>query len=184
VVGLFAYVVHGVVDFDWDFIAVTRPRLRSRGAARGGRPAHMRLGARRGVFAVAAGAFAAAALYSLASPWLAARRVDDAYAALSQGDPGAAVSDARSAHDINPVSVDALLAWGLAEAGRGTSPPPAGSTQGDLEPTGQLAAVVLPGQASREARRAERGAVRRPAGGGARSARPGGAYAASLATAP
>jgi tetratricopeptide (TPR) repeat protein len=120
VVGLFAYVVHGVVDFDWDFIAVTAPAVAVLGVLlAAGRPAHVRLGARRGVVAVAAGAFAAAALYSLASPWLAARRVDDAYAALSRGDPGAAVSDARGAHDLNPVSVDALLAWGLAEAGRG-----------------------------------------------------------------
>jgi len=68
VVGLFAYVVHGVVDFDWDFIAVTAPAVAVLGVLlAAGRPAHMRLGARRGVFAVAAGAFAAAALYSLAS---------------------------------------------------------------------------------------------------------------------
>jgi hypothetical protein len=120
VVALFAYVVHGVVDFDWDFIAVTAPAVAVLGVLlAAGRPARVRLGARHGVVAVAAGAFAAAALYSLASPWLAARRVDDAYAALSRGDPVAAVSDAHSAHDINPVSVDALLAWGLAEAGRG-----------------------------------------------------------------
>jgi hypothetical protein len=120
VVALFAYVVHGVVDFDWDFIAVTAPAVAVLGVLlAAGRPARVRLGARHGVVAVAAGAFAAAALYSLASPWLAARRVDDAYAALSRGDPVAAASDAHSAHDINPVSVDALLAWGLAEAGRG-----------------------------------------------------------------
>ncbi|TML98916.1 MAG: hypothetical protein E6G02_14600 [Actinobacteria bacterium] len=120
VVALFAYVVHGVVDFDWDFIAVTAPAVAVLGVLlAAGRPARVRLRARRGVLAVAAGAFAAAALYSLASPWLAARRVDDAYAALSRGDAGAAVSDARSAHDLNPVSVDALLAWGLAEAARG-----------------------------------------------------------------
>jgi tetratricopeptide (TPR) repeat protein len=71
------------------------------------------------VLAVAAGAFAAAALYSLVSPWLASRRVDDAYAALGRNDVGAAVADAKSAHDLNPVSVDALLAWGAAEAARG-----------------------------------------------------------------
>ena len=47
------------------------------------------------------------------------RRVDDAYAALSRGDAEAAAADARSAHNLNPVSVDALLAWGSAEAARG-----------------------------------------------------------------
>lgn len=121
VVGLFAYVVHGVVDFDWDFVAVTGPAFVVLGVLlAAGRPARARvLGSRRGVLAVAAGAFAAAALYSLASPWLAARRVDDAYAALGRNDPAAAISDARSAHNLNPVSVDALLAWGTAETARG-----------------------------------------------------------------
>jgi len=116
---LFAYVVHGVVDFDWDFVAVTAPAALVLGVLlAAGRPVR-RVVASRSVAAVAAGALAAAALYSLASPWLASRRVDDAYAALDRGDPAGAVSDARSAHDLNPVSVDALLVWGLAEAERG-----------------------------------------------------------------
>jgi tetratricopeptide (TPR) repeat protein len=75
----------------------------------------------RSVLAIAAGAFAAAALYSLVSPWLAARRVDDAYSALGRDDAAAAVADARSAHDVNPLSVDALLAWGAAEVARGNT---------------------------------------------------------------
>jgi tetratricopeptide (TPR) repeat protein len=121
VVALFAYVVHGVVDFDWDFVAVTAAVAAVLGVliAAGRRASVRQLGARRGVLAVAAGAFAAAAVYSLVSPWLASRRVDDAYAALGRNDAGAAVADARSAHDLNPVSVDALLAWGAAEAARG-----------------------------------------------------------------
>ena len=121
VVALFAYVVHGVVDFDWDFVAVTAPAAAALGVliAAGRRASVRQLGVRRGVLAVAAGAFAAAAVYSLVSPWLASRRVDDAYAALGRNDAGAAVADARSAHDLNPVSVDALLAWGAAEAARG-----------------------------------------------------------------
>jgi hypothetical protein len=121
VVALFAYVVHGVVDFDWDFVAVTAAAAAVLGVliAAGRRASVRQLGARRGVLAVAAGAFAAAAVYSLVSPWLASRRVDDAYAALGRNDAGAAVADARSAHDLNPVSVDALLAWGAAEAARG-----------------------------------------------------------------
>jgi len=117
---LFAYVVHSVVDFDWDFVAVTAPALAVLGVLlAAGRAARARLRAQRGVLAVAAGALAAAALYSLVSPWLAARRVDDAFAALDRGHFAAAVDDARSAHDLNPVSVDALLAWGTAEAARG-----------------------------------------------------------------
>jgi hypothetical protein len=121
-VGLFAYVVHGVVDFDWDFVAVTAPGVAVLGVLlAAGRPARVRVRAGRGVLAIAAGAFAAAALYSLVSPWLAARRVDDAYSALGRDDAAAAVADARSAHDVNPLSVDALLAWGAAEAARGNT---------------------------------------------------------------
>jgi tetratricopeptide (TPR) repeat protein len=186
VVGLFAYVVHGVVDFDWDFIAVTAPAVAVLGVLlAAGRPAHRRLGARRGVIAVAAGAFAAAALYSLASPWLAARRVDDAYAALSRGDPGGAVSDARSAHDINPVSVDALLAWGLAEAGRGDVAAAgqiytrAISSQPDNWRPWYFRAKLLEKVAGPKAALfdAKQAAARDPLGRA-------GAYAASLATAP
>jgi tetratricopeptide (TPR) repeat protein len=186
VVGLFAYVVHGVVDFDWDFIAVTAPAVAVLGVLlAAGRPAHVRVGARRGVFAVAAGAFAAAALYSLASPWLAARRVDDAYAALSRGDPGAAVSDARSAHDLNPVSVDAFLAWGLAEAGRGDVAAAgriytkAISSQPDNWRPWYFRAKLLEKIAGPKAALfdAQQAAARDPLGRA-------GAYAASLATAP
>ena len=120
VVGLFAYAVHSVVDFDWDFVAVTGPAFAVLGVLlAAGRRARVRVRAQRGVLAVAAGALAAAALYSLASPWLASRRVDDAYSALDRRDYAAAVADARSAHDLNPVSVEALLAWGTAEAARG-----------------------------------------------------------------
>jgi tetratricopeptide (TPR) repeat protein len=123
VVALFAYVVHSVVDFDWDFVAVTAPAVGLLGVLLAtGRPAHrVRAEARRGVLAVAAGALAAAALYSLTSPWLAARRVDDAWAALGRGDPAAAVSAARRAHDLNPLSVDALFVWGAAEASQGNT---------------------------------------------------------------
>ena len=121
-VALFAYVVHGAVDFDWDFVSVTAPAAAAFGLLlAAGRRARVRVRAQRGVLAIAAGALAAAALYSLVSPWLASRRVDDAYAALGRGDTGAAVADAKSAHDLNPVSLDALLAWGTAEAARGNT---------------------------------------------------------------
>jgi hypothetical protein len=122
VVAVFAYVVHSVVDFDWDFVAVTAPAVLLVGLLiAAGRPAlpRVRFETRRAVLTVAAGALAAAALYSLAAPWLASRRVDDSYAALARGDRPAAASDARSAHNLNPLSVDALIAWGAAEASLG-----------------------------------------------------------------
>jgi tetratricopeptide (TPR) repeat protein len=122
VVAVFAYVVHSVVDFDWDFVAVTAPAVLVLGLLiAAGRPAlpRVRFETRRAILTVAAGAIAAAALYSLTAPWLASRRVDDAYAALARGDRPAAASDARSAHNLNPLSVDALIAWGAAEASLG-----------------------------------------------------------------
>jgi len=99
--------------------------------------------------------------------------------------PEAAVSDARSAHDINPVSVDALLAWGLAEAGRGGRRRRRPDLhKGDLEPTGQLAAVVLRAKLLERLAGPNAALFDAQQAAGARSARRAGAYAASLATAP
>src|SRR5204863_10161015 len=108
--------------FDSACAAVTAPPVLVLGLLiAAGRPAlpRVRFETRRAILTVAAGAIAAAALYSLAAPWLASRRVDDAYAALARGDRAGAASDARSAHDLNPLSVDALIAWGGAEASLG-----------------------------------------------------------------
>jgi hypothetical protein len=119
-VALFAYVVHAVVDFDWDFAAVTAPACGVLGLLlAAGRPALERLPARRAVVSATAGAIAAAALYSLISPWIATRKVDDAYSAIARGDAAAAASAAKTAHDLNPTSVDPLLVWAAAEHTRG-----------------------------------------------------------------
>jgi hypothetical protein len=122
VVGLAAYVVHGLVDFDWDFAAVTVPAVAGLGLLVGaGRPALARLPVRRTYVSATAGAVAAAALFSLLAPWLSSRRVDDAYTAIGNGDLVGAISDAKSAHSLNPVSIDPLLAWAAAEQARGHS---------------------------------------------------------------
>jgi tetratricopeptide (TPR) repeat protein len=119
-VALFAYVVHAVVDFDWDFAAVTAPALAVLGVLlAAGRPALARMPARRAIVSATAGAIVAAALYSLVSPWVAARKVDDAYAAIERGDAAAAASAAKTAHDLNPTSLDPLFVWAAAEHTRG-----------------------------------------------------------------
>jgi cytochrome c-type biogenesis protein CcmH/NrfG len=64
---------------------------------------------------------ALAALYSLGAPWLAARRVDDSYAALDRSDIAAAASKARSAHRLNPFSYEPW--WALAAAAQLNSDP-------------------------------------------------------------
>jgi len=95
------------------------------------------------------------------------------------------VSDARSAHDLNPVSVDAFLAWGLAEAGRGDVAAAgriytkAISSQPDNWRPWYFRAKLLEKIAGPKAALfdAQQAAARDPLGRA-------GAYAASLATAP
>jgi len=105
--------VHSFVDIDWDFVAVQGPLFLTVGALVSG-PAPP-IPARRWLASAAVGVCALAALYSLASPWLAANRVAAAYDALERNDPGRARTDARSAHAFNPLSVDALFVQALVE---------------------------------------------------------------------
>ncbi len=99
--------VHSFVDIDWDFIAVQGPLFLTLGALVSG-PATP-IPARRWLVSAAVGVCALAALYSLTSPWLAANRVAAAYDAVERNHPGQALTDARSAHAFNPLSVDALF---------------------------------------------------------------------------
>ena len=82
-----------------------------------GRKPHV--GRRRYVLAGATALAGLALLYSLTAPWLAARRVEDVYRAISRGDAATAVSAARQAQDLNPLAVEPLWAWALAEASGG-----------------------------------------------------------------
>jgi hypothetical protein len=108
-----AYLLHALVDIDWEFVAVSAPLFVVVGVLIGG---SARPGARRRPLAAAGGAvLVLAAGYSLTAPWLAARDVSAAYDALGRGDAAAAVSAARSAHDLNPLSLDPYRAWAAAE---------------------------------------------------------------------
>jgi tetratricopeptide (TPR) repeat protein len=109
-----AYLVHAFVDIDWDYVAVTAPVLLVLGALIG---ASSSGAARpRSWLVSAAGLLAiAGAAYSLTAPWLSDRRVSDAYAALGRGDTAAAVAAARSAHDLDPFSIEPFRAWALAD---------------------------------------------------------------------
>jgi hypothetical protein len=115
--GLGAYVLHALVDIDWEFVAVTAPTflvlgaLIGLGAQRRGRVSHP-------VWAAAA-AVGIGVLYSLVAPYSSARLVDSTYLDLAGGRTGAALSDGRAAHALNPLAVDPLLALGDAEAARG-----------------------------------------------------------------
>ena len=111
--GLWIYLAHALVDFDWEFVAVTGPTLFVAGLlAATARPALAQR--RRLVPAGIAVVAMLASLYSLGAPWLAGRRVDESYAALDVSDVETAVSKARSAHDLNPLSYQPY--WALAAA--------------------------------------------------------------------
>jgi hypothetical protein len=109
---LVAYALHGLVDFHWDFVAVTGPMLLVVGALlASGRPPVVRPAAQP-LWAVGAGALAVAGVFSLASPWLAERKLDEALTARSGAER---IRAAKEAHSLNPLAVEPLLIWANAE---------------------------------------------------------------------
>ena len=115
-IALGAFALHSLVEIHWEFVAVTAPAFFVLGVL-------VALGARRSVrppraVPVAATVVAAGALYSLTAPYASSRLVDSAYEGIDRGDVPAAVSDARAARWLNPLSTDPLLALGDAESAR------------------------------------------------------------------
>jgi tetratricopeptide (TPR) repeat protein len=122
-VALPIFLLHALADIGWDFVAVSGPVFLAAGVlmSAGREPGAPRSSP---VAAVLAGVVGLAVCYSLTAPWLADRRVEDAYASIGRGDAKAAVSAARQAHDLNPLSIEPLWVWALAEAAGGN---PAGT---------------------------------------------------------
>jgi hypothetical protein len=117
-VALLAYLLHALIDYDWDFVALTAPTLLVLGILlAAGRATRLRF--RAPVWAAGAVLFAAAAVFSLTVPWLAARDVADAYAALDRDEVGLALDEAKSARSLNPLAIEPLLATAAAEEARG-----------------------------------------------------------------
>lgn len=107
-VALALWLVHALVDYDWDFVAVTGPVVFAAGVlAAAGRPLVF---LEHKVGAAAAGALALAAAVSVATPWLAQRAVLDVNPALERGDISAARAAARRARSLDPLSLDPLFA--------------------------------------------------------------------------
>jgi hypothetical protein len=101
-----AYVVHSLVDFDWDFVAVSAPFLLSAGALLGGPVVRDEP---RLAWTPMPAAVAAAVALSLLTPWFAQRSTDSARAAIADGRPIVAYRDARDARSLNPLALDPLL---------------------------------------------------------------------------
>lgn len=113
-VGVLAYMLQSLIDFDWSYVAASAPVLVVTGVlfAAGRSPRTRRAGLG---FVPLVAAVAAAAIVVLGAPWLAERRVDEAYAALGEGRAAAALAAAKSARSLNPLALDPLLARAAAE---------------------------------------------------------------------
>ncbi len=104
-----AYAGHALVDYSWDFLAVTAPVMVAVGlvvaAGRAGTPVR-----RRPVLAVGAVVLCAAVLVSFSFPRLADRMERSSTLALVDGDFDRAKDRALWARFFNPLSVDPLFA--------------------------------------------------------------------------
>jgi hypothetical protein len=104
-----AYLAHALVDYNWDFLAVTAPTLVALGVLAGaGR--ETRTGGRRPVLGVGVVLLAAVVLVSFSFPRLADRAERRSTEALADGDFKRALDEARWAHFFNPVSADPIFA--------------------------------------------------------------------------
>jgi hypothetical protein len=106
-----AYVLHSLVDFDWDFVAVSAPFFVSVGALLGGPLVQEEA---RLVWTPVPAAIAAAVALSLLTPWFAQRSTNAARTALGDGRPVQAYRNARDARSLNPLALDPLLVQALA----------------------------------------------------------------------
>jgi hypothetical protein len=113
-----AFLVHGLLDYDWDFVALCGLLFFVIGflLATGRRP--FRVGREYAWVAVVA-LIAWTGLYSIAAPRIAAAKVDDAYSQIEDGSVGEAASTAKSAHSLNPLSTEPFEAWASAEEAAG-----------------------------------------------------------------
>jgi O-Antigen ligase len=102
-IGAAAFVVHLLVDTDWDYVATCGPLLFVVGALVGS-ASEARASVRRPLLAAGAVVVALAAVYSLAAPYVAQRELSNL-----------TLASAKSAHGIDPLSTDALTQWAAFE---------------------------------------------------------------------
>jgi tetratricopeptide (TPR) repeat protein len=106
-----AYLLHSLVDFDWDFVAVSGPFFLTVGLLSGGRMARDEP---RPWLAPLPVVVAVAMALSLLTPWFAQRATDAAQRALADARPLQAYRDARDARSLNPLALDPIFAQALA----------------------------------------------------------------------
>jgi O-Antigen ligase len=111
-VAALTYLLHSLVDFDWDFVAVSGPFFLTVGVllAAGTVPIE-----RRAFLAPLPAVLAVAVALSLLTPWFAKRAADSALAAIEGGRPVQALHDARDARSLNPLALEPLFYAAAAE---------------------------------------------------------------------
>jgi hypothetical protein len=107
-----AYVLHSILDFDWDFVAVTAPFFLTVGVllGRGTAPVEARV-----FLAPLPAVVAIVDTLPLLTPWFAKRASDSAEAAIDDGRPVQALRDARDARSLNPLALQPVLVQAVAE---------------------------------------------------------------------
>jgi hypothetical protein len=111
------YPLHGLVDYDWDFIAVSAPFLFVLGVLlAAGAPARR---VRHPFEALAIAGVTLAAFTSLITPWLSDRETDAARDSLVGDRPREAADQADSARALNPFAVDPIFVAAEAAHARG-----------------------------------------------------------------
>jgi O-Antigen ligase len=105
-----AYFVHALVDYNWDFLAVTAPTMVALGVLAGAGRSSTRTRMRRPLLAIGMIALAGVVLVSFSFPRLADRAERRSTRALASGDFDRALDHAQWARFFNPVSADPLFA--------------------------------------------------------------------------
>jgi hypothetical protein len=105
--GVLGFVLHALLDFDWDFVAVCAPFLVSAGALLGSGAPLVR--ERRWTLAPVPAAVAIVVAFSLLTPWFAQRSTDAALASLDAGRPAQAARQAHHARSLNPLALEPLF---------------------------------------------------------------------------
>jgi len=103
-----AYLVHSLLEWSWEFVALNAPLFLLVGVLLG-RPGGAP-GPRRRLWALGTAVLALAFVYVLAAPRIADDRVDKAYAAIDRGDLERAIEWADEARAFNAVALGPLFA--------------------------------------------------------------------------
>jgi tetratricopeptide (TPR) repeat protein len=108
---LVTYLLHSLVDFDWDFVAVSGPFFLTLGVLLGTGVVREEP---RPWLAPLPVAVAVALALSLLTPWFAQRDTDAAIASLTAGRPSQAYRQARDARSLNPLALEPIFWQALA----------------------------------------------------------------------